>query len=52
MFGICGKRLIRRYDAETLWIEPWGENSLHVRATAEFQMPEELWALLPQEVSE
>lgn len=49
MFEIYENRLIRRYDAETLWIEPWGENSLRVRATAEFQMPEDAWALLPQD---
>ncbi|MGB9591169.1 MAG: TIM-barrel domain-containing protein, partial [Candidatus Kryptoniota bacterium] len=42
-------RLIREYDSEILWIEPWGENSLRVRATKDKQMPipDEEWALLP-----
>jgi len=50
--GICTaqeNRLIYRYDAEMLWIEPWGENSLRVRSTAMADMPvENDWALLPQ----
>ena len=40
MFQSTGRRLIWRRDAQTLWIEPWGENSLRVRATAEAAMPE------------
>jgi len=40
-----GNRLIRRHDCEKLWIEPWGENSLRVRASKMAQMPDELWAL-------
>nr|WP_077533043.1 glycoside hydrolase family 31 protein [Massiliimalia massiliensis] len=40
-------RLIYHYDAEELWIEPWGENSLRVRATKTAGMPQEDWALLP-----
>jgi alpha-D-xyloside xylohydrolase len=42
-------RLIREYDSEILWIEPWGDNALRVRATKMHQMPvpEEEWALLP-----
>lgn len=47
MFQSTGRRLIWRRDAQTLWIEPWGENSLRVRATAEAAMPEMDWALLP-----
>ena len=34
-----------RYDAEQLRIEPWGKNSLRVRATKCPVMPEEDWAL-------
>jgi alpha-D-xyloside xylohydrolase len=34
-----------RYDAEQLWIEPWGPNSFRVRATKTKQMPTEDWAL-------
>lgn len=47
MFQATGNRLIRRFDSEILWIEPWGENSLRVRATCEAAMPETDWALLP-----
>ncbi len=42
-------RLIYHYDAEELWIEPWGENSVRIRATKEAGMPEEDWALLKPE---
>jgi len=51
MFSKDGSRLIYRYDAETLWIEPWGQNSLRVRATKLPAMPEEDWALLKAEGS-
>ncbi|WP_235549048.1 hypothetical protein [Paenibacillus sp. Soil522] len=49
VFRIEGKRLIRRYDAEQLWVEPWGAISLRVRATELDAMQDEDWALLPQE---
>jgi alpha-D-xyloside xylohydrolase len=39
-------RLIFSYDAEQLWIEPWGPNALRVRATKMAHMPNEDWALL------
>jgi alpha-D-xyloside xylohydrolase len=44
-------RLVREFDSETLWIEPWGQNGLRVRATKLARMPEqsEDWALLPRE---
>ena len=44
-------RLIREYDTEQIWIEPWGANSLRVRVTksSSMAMPEEEWALLPPE---
>lgn len=45
VFQIDGNRLIRKYDNEQLWIEPWGENSLRVRATHCYEMPKEDWAL-------
>lgn len=38
-----------QYDAEKLRIEPWGENSLRVRASKTARLPEESWALLPPE---
>jgi alpha-D-xyloside xylohydrolase len=31
-FCVEGNRLIFGYDGEKLWVEPWGENSLRVRA--------------------
>ncbi|RAL64336.1 hypothetical protein DID88_001812 [Monilinia fructigena] len=42
-----GNRLVYRYDAEELWIEPWGPNALRIRSTKESQYPnpDELWAL-------
>ena len=41
-------RLVYRYDAEKLWIEPWGVDALRVRATKCARMPLKDWALLPQ----
>ena len=41
-------RLIYHYDAEELWIEPWGKNEVRVRATKNAQMPLDDWALLPK----
>lgn len=45
-----GNRIIFHYDAEELWIEPWGENAVRVRATKNAVMPQENWALEEQEV--
>lgn len=45
MLEIKENRLIYHYDAETVWIEPWGPDALRVRATKERQMPKEDWAL-------
>ena len=42
-----GNTLCYRYEAERLVIEPWGENSLRVRASKLSEMPTEDWALLP-----
>jgi alpha-D-xyloside xylohydrolase len=52
LFRIEGNRLIRQYDMEQLWVEPWGTNSLRVRATQMAVMQAEDWALLPQEAYE
>lgn len=41
-----GNRLCYKFDAELLWIEPWGNNALRVRATKSSTMPTEDWALL------
>ena len=47
-FSQEGDRLVRRYDAETLWVEAWGKNGLRVRATQLSEMPQKDWALLPE----
>lgn len=39
------ERLIYRYDAEIMWIEPWGRDAFRVRATKQNRMPLEDWAL-------
>jgi len=39
------KLLVYKYDAEQVWIEPWGPNALRVRATRENTMPLQDWAL-------
>jgi alpha-D-xyloside xylohydrolase len=44
-----GNRLVYKYDAEQVWIEPWGPNALRVRATKTREMPNEDWALLEPE---
>ncbi|KFY29506.1 hypothetical protein V493_02325 [Pseudogymnoascus sp. VKM F-4281 (FW-2241)] len=38
-------RLVFHYDAEEMWLEPWGKNSLRVRATKQNCMPTNNWAL-------
>lgn len=43
------QKLYYRYDSERVIIEPWGENSLRVRATRMPQMPTEDWALIKPE---
>lgn len=45
-------RIIYHYDAEEVWIEPWGENAVRIRATKNACMPEADWALLPPEKTE
>ena len=46
-----GNTLIREFVNETLKIEPWGENSLRIRATKNAKLTDEDWALLPPKVS-
>lgn len=41
-----GNRLIGRSGSETIWIEPWGENSLRIRMTREAVMDANDWALI------
>ncbi|KAJ1322941.1 alpha-D-xyloside xylohydrolase [Microdochium nivale] len=46
MFIQKDDRLIFRFDAEQVWVEPWGPNALRVRATKTAAMPtDEDWAL-------
>jgi alpha-D-xyloside xylohydrolase len=45
MFDQKQNRLVYRYDAEQLWIEPWGANAFRVRATKTNTMSMEEWAL-------
>ena len=40
-----GRRLIIVSHPMTVWIDPWGPNSLRVRATCENRMDEHDWAL-------
>ena len=46
MFEKNSDKLVYRYDAEQLWVEPWGTNALRIRATKQPTMPTENWALL------
>ncbi|QUL57138.1 glycoside hydrolase family 31 protein [Paenibacillus tritici] len=48
MFREENGRLIREYDHERVWIEPWGEHSLRIRASYS-EITDEQWALLPAE---
>jgi len=45
-------RLVFKYDAEEVWIEPWGTNAFRVRATKATSMPVEDWALQSPAVSD
>lgn len=38
-------KIMFHYDAESMVIEPWGKNSVRVRATKMAAMPDENWAL-------
>lgn len=41
--------LIRKYDSEKLYIEPWGKNSFRIRSTKQAKFIDNDWALLKQE---
>lgn len=43
------EKLIYTYDGEQVWIEPWGNNALRVRASKSAQMKDENQALLTDE---
>ena len=40
-------RIEYQFDAEKVWIEPWGRNAVRIRATKVAEMPNENWALVP-----
>ncbi|MFZ7942554.1 TIM-barrel domain-containing protein [Neobacillus sp. 19] len=48
MFYQKDNRLVREFDHEVVWIEPWGKDSFRVRATQNKDMSEENWALSVQ----
>lgn len=41
------RRILWHFDRQTLVVEPWGKNSLRVRATCLPPIKDECWALLP-----
>ncbi|RDW70816.1 putative glycosyl hydrolase [Aspergillus mulundensis] len=41
-------KLVFRFDDHLLWVEPWSDNALRIRATKLSAMPAEDWALLPK----
>ena len=40
-------RLVWRHRNQTLWLEPWGVDSIRVRSTMLGSMPQRNWSLLP-----
>ncbi|KAK9369284.1 glycosyl hydrolases family 31-domain-containing protein [Lipomyces kononenkoae] len=42
-------KLVFTFDAEKLWIEPWGANALRIRSTHAQKLPAQNWALLEPE---
>lgn len=47
LFALSGSRLLWKHNRQTLWLEPWGVDSLRVRATQLPTMPEPEGCLLP-----
>lgn len=47
MFTKNNNRLIINDEFGTVWIEPWGTNSVRVRMTADRKMDKNDWALIP-----
>jgi alpha-D-xyloside xylohydrolase len=43
-------RLIWRFKDQLLWVEPWGKDSLRVRATTLAEIPLRDWSLLPARI--
>jgi alpha-D-xyloside xylohydrolase len=46
-FQQAGQRLVWRFKEQILWVEPWGKDSIRVRATTLAEMPQRDWSLLP-----
>ncbi|HEU5395810.1 MAG TPA: glycoside hydrolase family 31 protein [Verrucomicrobiae bacterium] len=46
-FEQVGSRLVWRRKDQILWVEPWGRDSIRVRATTLPEMPLRDWSLLP-----
>src|ERR1051326_2648982 len=46
-FARDGNRLLWRWEDQMLWGEPWGTDSIRVRATILSEMPPRDWSLLP-----
>ena len=44
----AGSRIVWRFKEQILWVEPWGRDSIRVRATVLPDMPLRDWSLLPQ----
>lgn len=49
MIRIENNRIIYHYDAEEVWLEPWGRDALRIRAGKGARMPDHDWALLSPE---
>lgn len=45
MITVDGNKIIYRYDAEQMWVEPHGINAVRIRSTKCNEMPCEDWAL-------
>jgi alpha-D-xyloside xylohydrolase len=50
-FDRVGQRIVWRFKEQILWVEPWGKDSIRVRATSLAEMPVRDWSLLPQKKS-
>ena len=47
MLRVEDQRIIYEYDGESMWLEPWGKNSLRVRAAKLRPIDESMaWACL------
>ena len=44
-FESSGSRLSWRLKEQTLWVEPWGQDSIRVRSTALTEVPQRDWSL-------